>query len=57
MERDERDPDKPAEQVSDPRKPYERPAIISEEVFETLALACGKSTATHSFACRTSSRS
>lgn len=26
----------------DQRAPYEPPAIVSEEVFETLALACGK---------------
>lgn len=25
-----------------PRKPYERPAVISDEVFETLALSCAK---------------
>ncbi len=25
-----------------PKAPYETPTIISEEVFETLALACGK---------------
>jgi hypothetical protein len=24
-------------------EPYEEPAVISEEVFETLAVACGKS--------------
>jgi hypothetical protein len=24
------------------RLPYEKPAIVSEEAFETLALACGK---------------
>jgi len=24
------------------RKPYERPAVISDEVFETLALSCAK---------------
>jgi hypothetical protein len=24
------------------REPYEAPAVVSEEVFETLALACGK---------------
>jgi hypothetical protein len=23
-----------------PRRPYERPSVISEEVFETLALSC-----------------
>lgn len=28
-----------------PRKPYERPAVISDEVFETLALSCGKANA------------
>jgi hypothetical protein len=26
----------------EPRLPYEPPAVISEEVFETLALACTK---------------
>jgi hypothetical protein len=25
------------------RLPYEKPAVISEEVFETLALSCAKS--------------
>lgn len=25
-----------------PRKPYERPAVISDDVFETLALSCAK---------------
>jgi hypothetical protein len=25
-----------------PKLPYEPPAVVSEEVFETLALACGK---------------
>jgi hypothetical protein len=24
------------------RKPYEKPAFIREQVFETMALACGK---------------
>jgi hypothetical protein len=28
-----------------PRKPYERPAVISDEVFETLALSCAKANA------------
>jgi hypothetical protein len=27
---------------SRPRKPYERPAVVSDEVFETLALSCAK---------------
>lgn len=26
-----------------PRLPYEKPAVIAEEVFETLALSCVKS--------------
>jgi hypothetical protein len=30
------------EQPERPRKPYERPAVISDEVFETLALSCAK---------------
>jgi hypothetical protein len=24
------------------KEPYDQPAVISEEVFETLAMACGK---------------
>ena len=28
-----------------PRKPYEPPAVISDEVFETLALSCAKANA------------
>lgn len=24
------------------RRPYERPAVVSEEVFETMALSCAK---------------
>lgn len=27
---------------SRPRKPYERPAVVSDEVFETLALSCAR---------------
>jgi hypothetical protein len=27
---------------NEPRKPYEKPAILSEEVFETLALSCAR---------------
>ena len=34
-----RDPDAEGEPE---RLPYEPPAVVSEEVFETLALACGK---------------
>jgi hypothetical protein len=35
--RDQTDDARPAA-----REPYEPPAVISEEAFETLALACGK---------------
>lgn len=36
------DPKTPSPQPGSPapRQPYERPAVISEEVFETLALSC-----------------
>jgi hypothetical protein len=36
-------PDDPSAQPPPARQPYEPPAITSEEVFETLAAACGKS--------------
>lgn len=38
MSQDPRDDAKPS--TSEPKLPYERPAVISEEVFETLALSC-----------------
>jgi hypothetical protein len=28
------------------KKPYEKPAFVREQVFETMALACGKISAT-----------
>lgn len=28
--------------VDTARKPYEKPAVISDETFETMALSCGK---------------
>ena len=34
-------PPKP-EKEKDGRKPYVKPACVSEEIFETTALACGK---------------
>lgn len=36
--------DEPAgdETPAEIKEPYEPPAVMSEEVFETLALACGK---------------
>ena len=30
------------EAPGDTREPYEAPAVVSEEIFETLAIACGK---------------
>jgi hypothetical protein len=36
------EPKKTNEAEADERLPYEPPAVISEEVFETLALSCGK---------------
>jgi hypothetical protein len=35
-----------------PKKPYEKPEVRSERVFETMALSCGKTGPTN-FACRT----
>jgi hypothetical protein len=37
---DERDPTET--ERPQPRLPYEPPAVISEEVFETLALSCAR---------------
>jgi hypothetical protein len=55
MSHDERDREPEAPAATAPRKPYEPPRIVSEEVFETLALACGK--ASGSLVCTWSNRS
>lgn len=55
MSHDERDREHEAPTATDPRQPYEPPRIVSEEVFETLALACGK--ASGGFQCTISNRS
>lgn len=34
--------DKPEATDQQARRPYEPPAIVSEQIFETTALACGK---------------
>ena len=34
--------DKPEASREQARRPYEPPAIVSEQIFETTALACGK---------------
>lgn len=36
------EPKKDPQEVARPRKPYERPVVVSDEVFETLALSCAK---------------
>jgi hypothetical protein len=41
---DERTP--PSEPQPEHRKPYQKPAFRTEKIFETMALACGKITAT-----------
>ena len=36
-------PEKPPEIAEEPKRlPYEPPAVVSEETFETLALGCAK---------------
>jgi hypothetical protein len=40
-----KNPEQPNDSVTDetdPREPYEAPRLESEELFEVLALACGK---------------
>ena len=39
------------DETTDPREPYETPKLEVEELFETLALACGK-IAPLSFSCK-----
>jgi len=56
MERDDRRSDEGIQRPEEPRRPYERPAVLSEDVFETLALACGKLGQT-TFECIVSDRS
>lgn len=40
--------EKPADKKPAKRLPYEKPRVISEEVFETLALSCARA---NPFAC------
>lgn len=40
MKDDQKEPQTPAQQPATGKLPYERPAVISDEVFETLALSC-----------------
>ena len=35
-------PDEAASEDAPAKKPYEKPAFVREQVFETTALACGK---------------
>jgi len=38
--------DVPARAQARMRKPYEKPAFVKEQLFETMALACGKANVT-----------
>ena len=38
--------DVPADAQARTRKPYEKPAFVKEQLFETMALACGKANVT-----------
>ena len=55
MNSDKRPPDSTDERADGGRaagkKPYEKPSFVREQVFETMALACGK-IGTTSGACR-----
>jgi len=46
----DRSPETPGNEQSQPgaKKPYQKPAFRYEQVFETMALACGKVNATQS---------
>jgi hypothetical protein len=48
----ERQKERPPASQPAPKKAYERPAFVREQVFETMALACGKTNAT-SAQCKT----
>lgn len=40
MEQEQTAPRKP--EAENPKKPYAKPAFVSEKIYETVALACGK---------------
>jgi hypothetical protein len=42
MESEERRRSRQSKRVEGARQPYEKPACLSEKIFETTALACGK---------------
>jgi hypothetical protein len=42
MNTSDTDQKSPHDEPTGAREPYEPPQVISEEVFETLAVACGK---------------
>ena len=51
-------PDKPEDVTDDRREPYEAPRLEVEELYEVLALACGKLTGNNgNFNCRRLHRS
>jgi hypothetical protein len=51
MSQQNRPPSPDAPSVKGRKKPYQRPAFVREQVFETMALACGKTNPT-SFQCK-----
>ena len=42
MSQSNRPPAQDAQPAKPRKKPYQRPAFVREQVFETMALACGK---------------
>ena len=42
MSQPNRPPAQDAQSAKGRKKPYQRPAFVREQVFETMALACGK---------------
>ena len=51
MSQPNRPPSQDAQPAKGRKKPYQRPAFVREQVFETMALACGKTNPT-SFQCK-----
>ena len=42
MSQPNRPPAQDAQPAKERKRPYQRPAFVREQVFETMALACGK---------------
>lgn len=52
LSREDDEMDMSAAKVHEPKRPYEKPEMRYERIFETMALSCGKTGPTN-FACRT----